>query len=292
MRRYEIQKKFDEIVDFAGVEAYIDTPVKRYSSGMYVRLAFAVAAFLEPEILVVDEVLAVGDAEFQKKCLGRMKDVSVNEGRTVLFVSHNMAAIQALCETAILIEDGRIVCHDEAAIAVETYQGSAFAKLSAGQSVVISDEYRKLKTSREIELLEAELLPNGSNIFATRDPLNLRIKVRANLAQKSFRFAGSIFNKEGAKLATFFSNPVGLMSASDEKTFYLSLPHHNLGKGDYYLALSVGIGGNGKANVEFDIAHGILGFAITHDSSDGEPIIHWPKAWGAFSLHAQILEKK
>ncbi|RYE17084.1 MAG: ABC transporter ATP-binding protein, partial [Sphingobacteriaceae bacterium] len=97
MTKIEIGKKFDEIVDFSGVERYIDTPVKRYSSGMYVRLAFAVAAFLEPEILIVDEVLAVGDAEFQKKCLGRMRDVSTNDGRTVLFVSHNIAAIRGLC---------------------------------------------------------------------------------------------------------------------------------------------------------------------------------------------------
>ncbi|HEY6063317.1 MAG TPA: ABC transporter ATP-binding protein, partial [Chitinophagaceae bacterium] len=97
MSKAEIRSKFDEIVDFSGVERYIDTPVKRYSSGMYVRLAFAVAAFLEPEILIIDEVLAVGDAEFQKKCLGRMKDVSVNDGRTVLFVSHNMGAVNQLC---------------------------------------------------------------------------------------------------------------------------------------------------------------------------------------------------
>jgi lipopolysaccharide transport system ATP-binding protein len=108
MRKWEIQKKFDEIVDFAGVEAYIDTPVKRYSSGMYVRLAFAVAAFLEPEILIVDEVLAVGDTEFQKKCVGRMKEVSVNDGRTVLFVSHNMAAIQNLCGKGVLLENGTL----------------------------------------------------------------------------------------------------------------------------------------------------------------------------------------
>lgn len=106
MRKWEIQKKFDEIVDFSGVEAYIDTPVKRYSSGMYVRLAFAVAAFLEPEILIVDEVLAVGDVDFQKKCLGRMKDVSVNEGRTVLFVSHNMAAIKKMCSQGVLLANG------------------------------------------------------------------------------------------------------------------------------------------------------------------------------------------
>ena len=108
MRRHEIKRKFDEIVDFAGVERYIDTPVKRYSSGMYVRLAFAVAAHLESEILIVDEVLAVGDAEFQKKCLGKMGDVSKGEGRTVLFVSHNMAAEKSLCEKGILLENGLI----------------------------------------------------------------------------------------------------------------------------------------------------------------------------------------
>ena len=108
MTRHEIKSKFDEIVDFSGVERYIDTPVKRYSSGMYVRLAFAVAAHLEPEILIVDEVLAVGDAEFQKKALGKMKDVSKNEGRTVLFVSHNMIAVKSLCNTGLLLNNGKL----------------------------------------------------------------------------------------------------------------------------------------------------------------------------------------
>lgn len=106
MTKNEIRRKFDEIVDFAGVERYIDTPVKRYSSGMYVRLAFAVAAFLEPEILIVDEVLAVGDAEFQQKCLGRMQDVSKNDGRTVLFVSHNITAVETLCQKGIYLKNG------------------------------------------------------------------------------------------------------------------------------------------------------------------------------------------
>ena len=111
MRKREIERKFDEIVDFAGVERYIDTPVKRYSSGMYVRLAFAVAAHLECEILIVDEVLAVGDAEFQKKCLGKMRSISKGEGRTVLFVSHNMSAVSALCNSGILLKHGRIHMH-------------------------------------------------------------------------------------------------------------------------------------------------------------------------------------
>lgn len=106
MRKKEIDRKFDEIVDFAGVERYIDTPVKRYSSGMYVRLAFAVAAHLESEILIVDEVLAVGDAEFQKKCLGKLGEVSKGEGRTILFVSHNMQAISTLCKKLVLLKNG------------------------------------------------------------------------------------------------------------------------------------------------------------------------------------------
>lgn len=108
MSRAEIRSKFDEIVEFSGVEKFLDTPVKRYSSGMYVRLAFAVAAHLEPEILVVDEVLAVGDAEFQKKCLGKMNEVSTKQGRTVLFVSHNIAAIQELCKKGLLLTNGTV----------------------------------------------------------------------------------------------------------------------------------------------------------------------------------------
>lgn len=121
MRKAEIRRKFDEIVDFSGVERYIDTPVKRYSSGMYVRLAFAVAAHLESEILIVDEVLAVGDAEFQKKCLGKMGDVSTKEGRTVLFVSHNMASIQSLSTRSMLLSNGEIVVTGDTRDVIDEY---------------------------------------------------------------------------------------------------------------------------------------------------------------------------
>ena len=124
MSRSEIRKKFDEIVDFAEVEKFLDTPVKRYSSGMYVRLAFAVAAYLEPEILVVDEVLSVGDAEFQKKCLGKMGEVSQADGRTVLFVSHNIASIKQLCNRGILLQQGKMIFNGSATDTVQNYQNS------------------------------------------------------------------------------------------------------------------------------------------------------------------------
>src|SRR6202007_1688911 len=127
MSRGEIKSKFDEIVAFAEVENFLDTPVKRYSSGMYVRLAFAVAAHLEPEILIVDEVLAVGDAEFQKKCLGKMSEVA-GGGRTVLFVSHNMGAVRSLCSRSIVIANGTIIANASAAQAVEMYLQSSNAQ--------------------------------------------------------------------------------------------------------------------------------------------------------------------
>ncbi len=125
MKRAEITRQFDEIIAFAEVEQFIDTPVKRYSSGMYVRLAFAVAAHLEPEILIVDEVLAVGDVQFQKKCLGKMREISHRAGRTVLFVSHNMAAVCSLCQRAVLIDKGRLTSEGDTSTVVQTYLDSS-----------------------------------------------------------------------------------------------------------------------------------------------------------------------
>ncbi len=151
MTKKEIASKLDEIVDFAGVERYIDTPVKRYSSGMYVRLAFAVAAHLEPEILIIDEVLAVGDAEFQKKCLGKMKDVSEKDGRTVLFVSHNMKAVSTLCDSGIFLTNGHIHFQGNIAEAIKRY---AFDKVHASVGMVKIDKgyilFTEVKNSNKL----------------------------------------------------------------------------------------------------------------------------------------------
>lgn len=143
MSRIEIRKKFDEIVAFAEIEKFLDTPVKRYSSGMYVRLAFAVAAHLEPEILIVDEVLAVGDAQFQKKCLGKMEDVSKNEGRTVLFVSHNMGVIAQLCNRGILLNKGHVETHGDITDVVDRYIRNSNS--SDGSGYLVSDQYAQKK---------------------------------------------------------------------------------------------------------------------------------------------------
>ena len=164
MTRKEIRSKFDEIVDFAGVERYVDTPVKRYSSGMYVRLAFAVAAHLEPEILIVDEVLAVGDAEFQKKCLGKMKDVSVNDGRTVLFVSHNMTAVSSLCDSAIYMYNGRIEQIGQTQEIINSY-------LTNGADISTRRKWKLSEAPGDgaCRLLEAKLIDDEGNNLEAMD---------------------------------------------------------------------------------------------------------------------------
>lgn len=171
----DIRKKFDEIVEFSGVGKYIDTPVKRYSSGMYVRLAFAVAAHLEPEILIIDEVLAVGDAKFQKKCLGKMKDVS-GEGRTVLFVSHNMGAIRGLCNKAIFLKNGKLELEGQVDTVIAEYLTNPTGKFKIGQE----GKEEKL-IIQEVNLINSK----GENTqnFKTGESLTVEIKY---FAKESF----------------------------------------------------------------------------------------------------------
>ncbi len=178
MSRDEIKSKFDEIVAFSEVEKFLDTPVKRYSSGMYVRLAFAVAAHLDPEILIVDEVLAVGDAEFQKKCLGKMKDVS-SQGRTVLFVSHNMSAVRNLCDKAILLNKGCVHKQGAVDVVMDEYLNSKEAGRLSGKYVTGNTN------ENDVKLMKAEMFDSMNNIqdqFEINE--NITIKFTINCARK------------------------------------------------------------------------------------------------------------
>lgn len=173
MNRAEVTRKFDEIVDFSGVEKFIDTPVKRYSSGMYVRLAFAVAAHLEPEILIVDEVLAVGDAEFQKKCLGKMTEVT-GEGRTVLFVSHNLLAIQSLCSQSILMDHGSLIFKGLTGATIKEYRGQQKEILSAS----FENDKKKVLRIRQIQVYSANTLEKDS--IDTADGFVIKVTYEIN----------------------------------------------------------------------------------------------------------------
>ncbi len=237
MSKVDIRRQFDEIVAFAEVEKFLDTPVKRYSSGMYVRLAFAVAAHLEPEILIVDEVLAVGDAAFQKKCLGKMEDVAEKEGRTVLFVSHNMAAISQLCTHAFFLEQGTVTRSNHPNIIIESY-------LAAGSTITGFWSASNPNTSKEINILEGKLVDRQNKntpIVAFEDSILIEILYRTNRSPHSWALAVRVSNSSGEHIFTSWDLD-GLKTKKNEdgKLYSAScfVPQKTLKPGRYTVSLA------------------------------------------------------
>jgi lipopolysaccharide transport system ATP-binding protein len=240
MRRAEIVRRFDEMVAFAELDRFIDTPVKHYSSGMYVRLAFAVAAHLEPEILLVDEVLTVGDAEFQKKCLGRMGDVA-RQGRTVLFVSHNVGAIKALCTSAILLEGGRLALRGPVEDCVRRYAASSGAT-ATDATIPLADRRRRypadLVRFTQLTLLDGDGLATRS--FRYNEPMVVRVRFAA--AQR-LRVSVEVLLKgaSGERIARFgsakFQGVWFQAVAEGETEVELHVPRLPLARGRYTLDL-------------------------------------------------------
>jgi lipopolysaccharide transport system ATP-binding protein len=237
MTRREINSKFDEIVDFAGIERYIDTPVKRYSSGMYVRLAFAVAAHLEPEILIVDEVLAVGDAEFQKKCLGKMKNVSVNEGRTVLFVSHNMSSVRNLCTRGIMLAMGSVITDSSLEKCIETYLN---VNVNSIKNILNFDSIKYI--SNEITL-ENVFINNSNNYINVIDSESFSIEILGYASVNIYLDLELKFKDQYGNNFAFFSdflntgNFQNITKGNFKLNYVIKLPK-NLNKNTFYVDLA------------------------------------------------------
>lgn len=287
MNRAEVNRKLSEIVDFSGVEKFIDTPVKRYSSGMYVRLAFAVAAHLEPEILVVDEVLAVGDAEFQRKCLGKMSDVA-EAGRTVLFVSHNMPAILRLCSTAIMLDKGRLVKQGNAVDVTNFYlnnnENSEGVVVWSGEDAPGTDEVKLTG----VRLVDGE--GKGKSLVEINTPSFLEIEYDVRQPRLKFRVAVG-FNTQG--VVAFTTNEP--YETKHERTgSYVSrveIPANLLAEGEY--TVSVSIFASKGSKIRYVRAKSVLTFQvvdyITGDSSRGDftqnvagvlrPVLSWEKTF-------------
>ena len=255
MTRKEITRKFDEIVDFSGVERYIDTPVKRYSSGMYVRLAFAVAANLESEILIVDEVLAVGDAEFQKKCLGKMGDVSKGEGRTVLFVSHNMTAVKELCSKGILLNQGLLNYQGDIANTIFEYQKSSQIQ----SSYLHSGSLDSALGNENIRILEFSVKPLNDG-FLDIDS-GMKVKLRFYNFQENINL-DTTFELRTYEESVVFHTGVLISTQNDSKkgeyTVEFEIPKNLLNAGNYYFKLIFGM----DQKVALFIANEIVGFEV------------------------------
>ena len=283
MSRAEIQSKLDEIIDFSGCERYIDTPVKRYSSGMTVRLGFAVAAFLEPEILVVDEVLAVGDAEFQKKAIGKMKDVSQGEGRTVLFVSHNMASIRNLCTSGVVLEYGQVKYRDNNINKVVDFylNGNAGevgdrAKLSGNE--LKSYRPHKDASSRQLEIVEVERL-TPYKVDSTADQV-YRVRVKRNDPSIKKVCLNTLVddiltdNRVGLTCSDVFDIPEG----KNEFEMEVTLHHLNLKLGSYKMNFWLSAGPMINSWNLYDAIYNSLTFEVV--SYRDKPITVWPNDWG------------
>ena len=263
MSRAEIRRKFDEIVAFAETEKFLDTPVKRYSSGMYVRLAFAVAAHLEPEILVVDEVLAVGDAEFQKKCLGKMSEVA-RGGRTVLFVSHNLSAVTQLTDRAILLSGGRILQSGRSSVVVQLYLADGSAR------GIVEFDVRNLRR-RHGGTGEARMtslrFDRPSPHFEFNEPVSFLIDIRAERRISRIRANMTVFTGSGSPVGCAQGPEINGLAAGEQREMIVTLPPCRLAPGSYYCAVAIGRGDTFTARTEYDIVTETLSFDVMPEAN-------------------------
>lgn len=224
MSRAEVAGKIDDIIAFSECEQFIDTPVKRYSSGMYVKLAFAVAAHLDSEILVMDEVLAVGDMKFQQKCLGKMGDVSSSEGRTVLYVSHNMNTIRQLCDRCIVLDHGRMVFDGDVEEAISIYSDIKKGDMRSKIDLREAKRYRSVKTMRSVSFESAEFIGKEENYFKQEDLLKLRLALDSKIEIEHAKIRVGVYDMYDRKIASALCRDIGaLHKGKNEVTLELSL---------------------------------------------------------------------
>jgi lipopolysaccharide transport system ATP-binding protein len=271
MKRSEITARFDEIVAFAEIEKFLDTPVKRYSSGMYVRLAFSVAAHLEPEILVVDEVLAVGDATFQSRCLGKMQDVARNSGRTVFLVSHNLAAIRQLTTRCLVMEGGRLTKDDMPEEAIASYLSSA---RSGSDEDDVTSRPRPVKVSGEATFVSLRL-DNGACVLTAGEELRVRAIVEAHSALAEVRASFMISTQEGVAVGSAFGDFTHSLCAG-RQTVHVCVPARCLAPGHFHCAIALSRMIAGSAQV-IDAVADVLPFEVI----GGEGTQNWPREWGS-----------
>jgi lipopolysaccharide transport system ATP-binding protein len=255
MRKAEIKRRFDEIVDFAGVERYIDTPVKRYSSGMYVRLAFGVAAHLESEILVVDEVLAVGDAEFQKKCLGKMGDISKGQGRTVLFVSHNMGSVSQLCSNSILLKNGILDEFGKTDSIIRNYLNDNDKTLTLFNNSTIDNCYSLAKMTSS----------DGSSKSSFEFDEDLVIKLKINIAIYNANLEIALRLVDSLSNAIFtIHESIGNETPNNIYEFKITIPGKFITPGSYSWVMCI----NYPGVQLYDLHENVLPFTIEETGSD------------------------
>lgn len=288
MTKRDIARQFDSIVDFSGVETHIDTPVKRYSSGMIVRLGFAVAAHLTTELLIVDEVLAVGDAAFQEKCMTKMSDLGV-QGRTVLFVSHNMSAIERLTKRCIVIDGGESVFDGPSQAAVDLYLDRQRAGVEAASDVSRVPRV-EWAGDRSLEIVSARMIALESGRLVSGSSISFELCVRARQAVSDFAIGTTLTWRDGTPVGSAFSEACGPIRAKETATWRLTMPDPGLTSGRY--CLTVGLLRRGHELT--DVIHDVLQFDFEASNRIPPGFFDWQEGWGRlrFEIDSQQAEQE
>lgn len=278
MSKAEVRRQFDAIVDFAGIETFVDTPVKRYSSGMTVRLGFAVAAHLQPEVLIVDEVLAVGDASFQEKCLGKMSEMG-SEGRTIVFVSHSMSAIEQLTQKCFVINDGQCVYEGPSEDAVDYYLDRQQKQL-AESSNVSQLPRASWAGDQSVKLIRAEIPGLVHSKLDSSTPIAIELELECERDVSSFSFGITLHYRDGTPIGSLFSDEVGPIQSGQRQNFAVDIDVEGLAPGHYWMTVGVMRGKREAIDVIQEVLH------FTLDAPERLPAgtVDWNPGWGRFKF--------
>jgi lipopolysaccharide transport system ATP-binding protein len=287
MRKTQIDRRFEDIIAFAEVDPFLDTPVKHYSSGMYVRLAFAVAAHLEPDILLVDEVLAVGDSEFQQKCLKKMRQVAY-EGRTVLFVSHNLTTIQALTNRSLLLDHGRLIASGPTTDVIQQYLPRP-ADIAATVYELEDVRRETANLSRAVSIVRLAL-DRPTNRLSVDEPLAILATVRGNKAVKPFTLAIVIYGPAGLPVGTLFGPETLAIEHGELATFKIELSQLRLSPGSYHCSLAVIQSNGAGSHQDLDLVSDILHFEVTYPPG-ASAVRDWRPGWGPIQFDEPAVER-
>lgn len=284
MRRSEIAAKLSEIIEFSEIEQFIDTPVKRYSSGMYIKLAFAVAAHLDPDILICDEVLAVGDVTFQQKCLGKMSDVA-RGGRTVLYVSHNMRTVNQLCSRGVYLEQGKLLYDGEVARAIDLYAGSGVRSVDRDLDAM----RRGRLLGQRMRMTHMRVLDSETMEYQMDQVMAFELRLRSETHERRCRLRLVVRNNNTAPVAMTQTDEFELL-AGDEKTLGVRFPMDSLAPGEYSLMLSL-VGGDPRGNsIYYDTLEDVGHFIIVDDPTRTQGFVWSEPLWGNMRLRPLELE--
>ncbi len=288
MTKAEIDSKMDDIIEFSEVKDFIDTPVKRYSSGMFVKLAFSVAAHLDSEIIIMDEVLAVGDMAFQKKCLDKMREVADTEGRTILYVSHNMNTIRRLCDRCIVLDEGKVVFDGDVEEGIEIYLSGSKEKDIIKDHYIYDDSYRYLEWgSRKLQIKEL-FLDNSGFECGKKFPVEIKIKSEKSWHNVCFRFEISLTNE--TRIAAMLSNKGVDFHSNEEKQLTFVLDTAHLPPAKYRVDLIAFMTDSLGEDHFIDGVYPAFMFRITDKINEYNKIVWNQKYWGA--IHLQDAELK